>query len=103
MRKNVSFDLFKFFFLTVNCPMANCPTANCPTANCPTANCPRAVFEISTPPKFTIRVKLLSAQVFHVQNSNFDTRLTAFNRYRRDLSNELGFNIVELDLDGLLA
>ena len=35
------------------------------------------------------------------QNSN-DTRLTAINIYRRDLSNELGFNVVEGDLDGLL-
>ena len=31
----------------------------------------------------------------HGQISNFDTRLTALNRSRRDLSNQLDFNVVE--------
>ena len=36
------------------------------------------------------------------QNSNVDTRITVFNRYRRDLSNDIGLNAVESDLRDLL-
>ena len=36
------------------------------------------------------------------QNLNFNMQVTVFNRYQQDHSNELGFNVVQWDLDGLL-